>query len=324
VDLGGVEVYIDGIRIPLVFVSPTQINAQVPFELVDTNSSSLFVRTTNADGSITVSDAIGLPIAPDNPGIFAQPGIDPRVALAYHASSYASASLTVSGGINAGDTATIGVQSRVYNYVVQSIDTLDTVRDALISLINANPEEQVTATAAGVFDTILLTAKVPGPEGNSIAVSGTSTGPSSDATAVSITITTEATTLCCANVAGAPITVNNPALAGETIYILATGLGLVGPNEARDTIVDGQAYTGPVVNFPESAVSALAGGAAANVLSAGLEVGGIGIYKVTLQLDNGVATNSAAQISISQDVYTSNVVTIPIYNPNPSTVSVCN
>ena len=71
--LGGVEVYIDGIRAPLLAVSPTQIDAQVPFELIDTNSSSLYVRTFRNSGAVTVTTAVGLPISQQAPGIYAFP-----------------------------------------------------------------------------------------------------------------------------------------------------------------------------------------------------------------------------------------------------------
>jgi hypothetical protein len=328
--LGGVQVYIDGIQSPLVSVlagtstTPGTVVAQVPFELVDTNSSSLYVRTVHADGSVTATDAIGLPIATANPGIFAQLGPDPRVAIAYHASSFATGTINVNGGVNAGDTATVGIEDRLYNYVISSTDTLFTIRDALIGLINANPEEKVTASAAAAYTAVRLQAKVPGPEGDGIAISATSTGPGSSATG-SVTLTATNTALCCANVADAPITVNNPAVPGESIYVLAAGLGLVGPNAARLAIVDGQAYTGPALNDPESPVTAIADAMSATVISAGLEVcpcigtpTSIGVYKVVLELNNAITTNPFAQLTISQDVFTSNIVTIPVYSANPT------
>jgi len=323
VNLAGVQVYVDGIQIALQSVvaatptSPATIVAELPWELVDTNSSSLYVRTVHADGSITVTDAIGLPISTDNPGIYAQPGPDPRVALAYHDSSFATGTITVTGGVNAGDTATVGIEDRLYNYIVTSADTLQTITDALIGLVNANPEEKVTASSAAALTAIRLVAKVPGPEGDGIAISGTSTGPGTSAIG-SVTLTATNTALCCANVAGAPITVNNPAVPGETIYVFATGLGLVGPNAARLALVDGSAYTGPVLNNPESPVSALADTLSATVISAGLQPGAIGVYKVVLELNNAITTTPFAQVDISQDVSTSNIVTIPIYSPNPA------
>ena len=76
----------------------------------------------------------------------------------------------------------------------------------------------------------------------------------------------------------------------------------------------------PALNDPNSFVSSLAGGSTANVISAGLQVGAIGIYLVVLELNSGVAANSAAQLTISQDIYNSNVVTIPIGNTNGITL----
>jgi uncharacterized protein (TIGR03437 family) len=315
-ELGGVEVYVDGIRSPIVSVSPTAVEAQIPWEVVDTNSSSLYVRTQHSDGSVTVVDAVGLPITGANPGIFAQPGPEPRVALAYHGSSYATGTISVDGSIAPGDTATVNIGNRTYSYEVQSTDTLATVRDALIELINTDVSSLVNASPANAFTRIRLAAKVPGPEGDGIPFSASSKGLNS--AAASITITAFNNALCCANVAGAAVTAQNPALAGETIYVYATGMGLVGPQSAFDATSTGVAYNGPAQNSVNAPVAALAGGTTANVISAGLQVGAIGIYQVVLELDNGMSTNPYTQLTISQDIYTSNIVTLPVVQPNPS------
>lgn len=73
IDLCGVEVYFDGIRSPLMLVSPNQINTQIPWEASNTNSINAFVRTVNADGSVTVTNAVAVPLDTANPGIFAYP-----------------------------------------------------------------------------------------------------------------------------------------------------------------------------------------------------------------------------------------------------------
>ena len=187
---------------------------------------------------------MGLPITPANPGIYANSGAEPRVALAYHASSYAIGTLAITGSIEAGDVASVNVQDRSYTYEVQDSDTLQSIRDALIELINTNPEEVVTASAASAFEFIVLRAKIPGPEGDGIPFSGSSTGPTAGSTGA-VTVSANNNTLCCANVAGAPITQQNPAQAGELIYVYGTGLGLVSPQSAKNAIVDGQAYNGP-------------------------------------------------------------------------------
>jgi hypothetical protein len=321
IDLGGVEVYVDGIRSPIMYVSPTQINAQIPYEVIDANSSSLYVRTVHADGSVTVIDAIGLPMASDNPGIYAMSGPEPRVAYAYHGSSYATGTIAVNGTIEPGDIASVNIEDRSYTYEVQNSDTLFSIRDALIELINANPGEVVVATAAASFEFIRLRAKIPGPEGNGITFNGSSAGPTAGSTgAVSISATN--TALCCANVEGAPITLANPAQAGETIYIYGTGLGLVTPESAKEAIVDGGAYNGPANNTASSPVSALTGGSTATVFSGGLAVGLIGIYQIVLEVNSTIVTNPFTQVTISQDIYTSNIVTIPVYQPNPNAAAV--
>jgi hypothetical protein len=321
IDLGGVEVYVDGIRSPIMYVSPTQINAQIPYEVIDANSSSLYVRTVHADGSVTVIDAIGLPMASDNPGIYAMSGPEPRVAYAYHGSSYATGTIAVNGTIEPGDIASVNIEDRSYTYEVQNSDTLFSIRDALIELINANPGEVVVATAAASFEFIRLRAKIPGPEGNGITFNGSSAGPTAGSTgAVSISATN--TALCCANVEGAPITLANPAQAGETIYIYGTGLGLVTPESAKEAIVDGAAYNGPANNTASSPVSALTGGSTATVFSAGLAVGLIGIYQIVMEVNSTIVTNPFTQVTISQDIYTSNIVTIPVYQPNPTAAAV--
>ena len=73
--------------------------------------------------------------------------------------------------------------------------------------------------------------------------------------------------------------------------------------------------------MPSSPVSALSGGSTATVLSAGLAEGMIGIYQIIMEINATIATNPYTQITISQDIYTSNIVTIPVYQPNPSAAS---
>jgi hypothetical protein len=212
----------------------------------------------------------------------------------------------VDGTANAGDVATVTVEDRKYTYTVQSGDTLDTIRDGLIALINQDPK--VTASSAGLFDRIRLKARVEGPAGNGIVYGASAP----DGAQVIMTATTPA--LCCANVAGAPINTDNPAQPGETITVYATGLGLPNPQDGVNT---GQKYFGGS-NQPINFVSSLAGGKTANVLYAGLAPGTIGVYQVDLELNSGLATDQLTQLTIAQDVYVSNIVTIPVVNPGTS------
>jgi len=132
------------------------------------------------------------------------------------------------------------------------------------------------------------------------------------------TMTAINSSLCCANVGGAPVTAFNPAVPGEMVIVYATGLGLVGPATALASINDGSPYTGPTLNEPNQSVSSIIGGSTANVLFAGLQVGAIGVYQVVLQLSSSLPTNPLTQLTIAQNIYTSNIVTIPVFQPSPS------
>ncbi len=315
--LGGVQVYFDGLKIPLSYVSPKQINAQMPYEVLDVSSVSAYVRIQHSDGSITVSSAVGIPIVGENPGIYAYGGTEPRQVMAYHASSYALAVVDLEGTTEAGDTATISVGTHSYNYNVQATDTLDSVRDALVALVNSNPNEKVTATAAGQYDRVILTAKVPGPDGNGIPIGGSA---SSTLTAgATITVTALQIQTGGASVAGAPVTMDNPAVPGELITIYATGLGVIGPAGAQNYENDGAPYPidGPP-NAPTAPVdNAQIGGKTASVLFSGLKQGLIGVYEVQLLLDVGLPTNLQTQMFIAQNVFTSNICTIPVVAATP-------
>ncbi len=311
-DLAGTEVYFNGIQAPLFSVSPTQITAQVPWEVSDTTSVNAFVRSVQGDGSVVVTTPVAVTIVPQNPGIYSQSGTpDPvlpsaTVGLVYHGSNAAVGVVSVDGTASAGDSATVTIEERSYTYTVQSGDTLDNIRDALIYLINQDPK--VTAAAAGVFDRILLTARIQGPEGDNIPF-GASANTGSD-----VIMTAIGTTLCCSNVAGSLVTPENPALPGEIIYVYATGLGLPVVTDAnRNLIQTGIQYPpGSPNTVPVNFVSSLAGGSTADVLSASLLPGTVGIFQVVLHLNSGLPSNPDTTLTIAQDIYVSNVVTFPL------------
>jgi len=312
--LGGVEVYFNGIRSPLIFVSPTQINAQLPWEFTDTTSVNAYVRSVMSDGSISVTSPVAVSIVSANPGVYAQPGTsNPAIGIVLHGNSHAVGVVSVDGSIVANDVATVSIQDRTYSYTVQATDTLDTVRDALIALINQDPS--VSASPAGVFDRIILQARVQGPEGNSITYAGSSSSVSTGTG--SVIITPLGPSLCCANVKGAPVTVDNPALPGETVIVYAPGVGLpvlTGGNESL--ITTGAAYPqGGPITAPAQFMNSVAGGSTADVLQATLKPGSVGLFEVLLHLNSGISTNQYASLTIAQGFYVSNVVTLPIYNP---------
>jgi uncharacterized protein (TIGR03437 family) len=309
-ELEGVQVYCDGVRVPLYFVSPTQINAQIPFDVSDRTSVSLYVRIRWSDGRVTVTNPVGVPIILHNPGIFATEGQDPRAAVAMHYSSFATGTVSVDGVAIAGDVLNILIEDRKYTYVVQEGDTLASIRDAFVSLINKDPK--VEAFPSGIWTRVRLKARVPGPEGIGIAISV------STPEGASAILTPFNSELCCANEAGSLITEENPAVPGETIVVYAAGLGLIKPDAAQAAIQFGAKYKGPALNEPQEFVSSLLGGKTANVLATGLKPGAVGIYEVHLELNSGQPTNPLAQLTIAQTDKVSNIVTVPVFNPVPA------
>jgi hypothetical protein len=306
-EIAGVQAYFDGIRAPLFFVSPTEVRAQVPWEVLDTESINAWVRTKKANGEISVASAVSVPVVLQNPGIFAiGEGAEPRPGLILHGSAQSVGTVSVDGSIRAGDIATVVIEDREYSYTVAASDTKAAIRDALIARINSE-DPRVQALAASAFDRIRLRARLPGPDGNNISYSARTR----EGDQVIMTATTSR--LCCAN--SGPVTEENPALPGENIILLATGLGLVkdGNKQFQNT---GRAYDGPALNDPSEFVSSLAGAKTANVLSAGMKPGTVGVFEIVLELNSDIPTDAKTQVTIAQDVFVSNIVTFPVLNPN--------
>ena len=315
--LGGTQVYVNGIPAPLYYVSPSQVNLQIPWEVNDSTSVSVYVRSVMNDGSILVTTPVAVTIVPQNPGIYTQPGYtqNPKPGVVFHAFSQASGAILVDGTINAGDVATVKIEDRSYSYTVQASDTLDTVTQALTVVINQ--DAKVSAVTYPTFArNIILKARVAGPDGNSISYSATTNSSGSGAELV---LTASNTTLCCANLANSPVTQDNPAQPGETILVYATGLGLpVITTDSQPYIVTGTQYPqGAPITVPFSFVSSLAGGKTANVLYATLKPGSVGLFEVALQLNSDMPTDPLTNLYIAQDVYISNIVTFPLVNPAP-------
>ncbi|MBZ5580099.1 MAG: hypothetical protein LAP40_26360 [Acidobacteriia bacterium] len=314
--LGGTEVYFNGIRAPLLMVSPSQINAQIPWEVSDTTSISAYVRSVRSDGSVAFTTPVAATIVTQNPGIFPQPGAlaTPPPGAILHGTSHPTGVILVDGSIQAGDVATINIEDRSYSYTVQSGDTLNSVRDALVLLLNLDPK--VSAKAGIAFArNIMIQARLSGPDANGLAYSSSTTGATS--TGATLILTPETNGLCCANIAYSPVTNSNPAIPGELLLVYATGLGLPVQSESNQgLIITGTKYAdgGPITE-PTNFVSSLAGGKTANILSASLKPGTVGVFEVLLQLNSQMPTDFLTNVYIAQDIYISNIVTFPLVSP---------
>ena len=73
--LGGVSVAINGRNVPLVFVSPSQVNAQVPYDLPDGPAN---LTITNANGTSREEQFF---VGRASPGIYQIPGTDRGVVV---------------------------------------------------------------------------------------------------------------------------------------------------------------------------------------------------------------------------------------------------
>ncbi len=304
--LGNCQVYVDGVRAPLLYVSPTQVNAQMPWFVNNRTSVSVYIRTIHPDGSITTTTNVPVTIPPQNPGIFALDGTDPRPGLLYHGSSFAADAVTINGTIQAGDVGTISVGSATYSYQVQSTDTLATVETALINLINGGHDPNVVASTADENNTIILTALLPGPAGEGITI-GAAVGGSNSSPALVLTAVNSV--LCCDNIAGAPVTAANPAVPGEIVYLLATGLGVTEQND-QDS---GQVFQSLIPHPPAYPIDSIVVGANSGVLlNSGLVQGTLGVYYVQFQLPTSQTADPQTQMHIAQQANVSNIVTFPV------------
>lgn len=314
--LAGVEVYFDGILAPLMYVSPTEINAQLPFEVDTTTGVTAWIRSVWKNGTVTNTVPVPAGIVGGNPGIFAGGGNDPRPAIALHYTNNAIGVIDMEGTtFPAGETVTATINSVAYTYTIQSTDTtLTNVETGLINAINNSSTTPVTATASGEYNRVILTAKKSGSAGDGITIA-VSTSNSNGVTMTALNATT-----CCASQAGTPITSSSPAVPGETIIIFATGLGTEGtPSAAQAGQVTGKPYTGPAPSAGTTLTNIVddseVGGLTANVLFAGLVPGAVGVYQVVLELDNSLTTNAATTVYIAQQGYVSNIATIPVKAP---------
>jgi uncharacterized protein (TIGR03437 family) len=143
-------------------------------------------------------------------------------------------------------------------------------------------------------------------------------------------LTATNTVTCCASVVNRAVTPQNPALPGETIFFLATGLGIVctsadispdglmncsSPDPAKDALNTSFAYNGPWESVPLVNVNATVAGGQATIISSGVIPGTVGIYQVVVQLPSTLTANPFTQLFIQQAFNASNIVTIPVGAP---------
>ena len=313
--LGGVQVFMDGIPCVLFKVTPNQIIAQIPYYFGDRNSTSVYVRTEHSSGPATVTSAMPVYIAPANPGLFNAPSFagQPRpwpITLATHQTGNSTAVISIDGSVTAGNIATVTISGVAYNYTVLSTDTLLTITQALINLINAT-DTNVTASLGGAFTRIILTAKQPGAAGDGISIAG------SVNTNANVSVTAYNSVTCCVVTPNSPITAANPAAPGELINVSGVGLGAIidATGTSQGALLNGNPYSGPALNTAVSFVTATMGATTTQVINALVPQGSYGIYNMQMIVPTGLPTNSATPLYVAQNAFISNTVSIPVGPP---------
>ena len=198
-EMGGVKVKFNGMEAPLFFVSPGQINVQVPWEL-EGFSASMVIEKQTPTGTV-VSAAAPVALANGAPGIFSRSGTGEGAGVVVHsdftpvtegspaipgetltvfatglgtvdhpvlggaaAQFGASGIVTIGGTAGTGQTATITVDGLDHSYTTVEEDTLADVVNGLADLISEN-DPNVTATADTLDSMVNLRARVFGNEG---------------------------------------------------------------------------------------------------------------------------------------------------------------
>jgi uncharacterized protein (TIGR03437 family) len=146
--LADVEVFLNGTLLPLLSVSPEEIQAQIPFDFAGTTSGSIYVQT-----STLTSTAAGVQIAPAAPGIFAVGTTEPRSGLLLHVGNMQEAEGGPASGvpISAENPAKPGETVTVWASGLGSVgegDGRSTDGDTLLpvsALVNGQPAQVVSA-----------------------------------------------------------------------------------------------------------------------------------------------------------------------------------
>ncbi|MBI3933300.1 MAG: LysM peptidoglycan-binding domain-containing protein [Acidobacteria bacterium] len=200
-EMGGVRVWLNEIPAPLYYVSPTQINVQVPFELKG-YSASMEIERITASGSFR-SAAVPVGVANGAPGVFTWDGTGTGPGIITHAdftpvndaspaapgetlvafvtglgtidqpittggaAEFASVgSVTFAGVPGAGRTVTIFLNGLPYSYTTVEGNTLADVVTNLATLIEQSAPD-ITAQPDTENSAVKLSARTIGDQGTS-------------------------------------------------------------------------------------------------------------------------------------------------------------
>ena len=137
-ELGGVTLLVNGTAAPLFYVSPTQINFQVPRGTVG-SSASLLLQKRSSSG-LVLSNAVVAPVSDLTPGLFSVSGDGTGHLLAFHADA---SLVTDDNPLVAGESIFF------FGTGVQSLSQVgDVLADAFL---DAHPYGKISVTAGGTI-----------------------------------------------------------------------------------------------------------------------------------------------------------------------------
>jgi len=82
--LAGVQVIFDGVPLPLVAVSASEVRTQLPYVAGGATSANLYLRIEHDDGSSIVTSPVAVSLVSASPGLFAFGGSEPRPGMLLH------------------------------------------------------------------------------------------------------------------------------------------------------------------------------------------------------------------------------------------------
>ncbi len=163
-DSSKVEVVLNGEAVPVLSVSAEEIQIRIPDDLGSGTAVSLYVRSQQAGGLVSVSNAVGVKLASAFPGLYAFGGSEPRAGLLLHADAAMSGNVPVTPET----PARAGEVITAWGTGLGSVDEDGNVLNPVSAWVNGLRAEIVSARlpqdALGVYEIRMI---LPSDSGNS-------------------------------------------------------------------------------------------------------------------------------------------------------------
>jgi len=161
-DSSGVSVMLNGQSVPVLSVTPDEIQIQTPDDFGNATAGSLYVRSQHAGGDVSISNAVAVKLAGAFPGLYAFGGSEPRPGLLLHADAAASNGVPVTPET----PARAGEVITAWGTGLGAVDEDGNVLNAVSAWVNGLRAEVVSAKlpeeARGVYEIRVIVPPVSG------------------------------------------------------------------------------------------------------------------------------------------------------------------